>query len=558
MVLSFIAAIVSAIVHHILYSSLNGRSVTYDFEQQLVTSAGTALAFFVKVLLAVSSALAFTQCLWFSLRSRSVKIRTMDSIFGVLGNPLEFLDLRFWLGHPVLFLTAATTWLIPLSAIFTPATISVGPKIHTTAVITNITQRDRYIAENMNRPTDGLWQYPGVSTMLFYMTQLTLLEAAILSLPGGSPAQNLSYHLTFCGPAIQCLPPSNQTRSFILSAMAEYINEFEEFPFFTSFYPVDGFGPGINATFFDNVVNVNVADTHQGLDLVSSDAAKVYFTLWVDDNMTAIPDASGNMEILECSLHNASYNAQVELRGNGQQTISAARTILKPVPAVASLPDSVSESEAANLFEYFSLMQSYVDSVLGSTTTSPVYALIQDSQPVQFTQLGTNPVLMPYLLPSSAPVDFNQFTTGLEDMFQNLTLSYRFASLPDTTLVPGTPKFNSHVSTLGTLSFSLNTFTYNPRTLMIAYGLAIFLSAVCLACGLAALYSNGASYTNNFSTVLRMTRDHGFGEFIQDERDCTGADPLPTNIADVEVTYVGEGTTAEGDRGFAGGIKVLR
>jgi hypothetical protein len=110
MCLSFVAAIISAVSHHVLYSSLDGRAITDDFEQQVVTSAGSALAFLVKVLLAISSSLAFIQCLWFSLRSRSVKIRTMDALFGILGNPLEFLDLRFWLGHPVLFLTAMTTW----------------------------------------------------------------------------------------------------------------------------------------------------------------------------------------------------------------------------------------------------------------------------------------------------------------------------------------------------------------------------------------------------------------------------------------------------------------
>ena len=107
---SFVAAIISAVAHHVLYSSLDGRAITDDFEQQVVTSAGSALAFIVKVLLAISSSLAFIQCLWFSLRSRSVKIRTMDALFGIMGNPLEFLDLRFWLGHPVLFLTAMTTW----------------------------------------------------------------------------------------------------------------------------------------------------------------------------------------------------------------------------------------------------------------------------------------------------------------------------------------------------------------------------------------------------------------------------------------------------------------
>src|ERR1700743_2831950 len=86
----------------------------------------------------------------------------------------------------------------------------------------------------------------------------------------------------------------------------------------------------------------------------------------------------------------------------------------------------MSESEAANIFKCFTVFQRYFVNVLGSTTTSQVYALIQDSQPIQFTQLGSHPVLTPYLIPSSTPIDFNKFTADLEDIFQNLTLSYRF------------------------------------------------------------------------------------------------------------------------------------
>jgi hypothetical protein len=128
-------------------------------------------------------------------------------------------------------------------------------------------------------------------------------------------------------------------------------------------------------------------------------------------------------------------------------------------------------------------------------------------------------------------------------------------------LVPGTTQFNSRVSTAMTLGVSQNTFAYNSRTLFIAYGSSILLSAVCLACGLAALKSNGASYTNHFSTILRMTRDRRFGEFIQDEEDCAGTDPLPKDLAHVEVTYVieteGRGEKSNEAEGFISGIKVL-
>jgi hypothetical protein len=107
---SFVIGIIGAIAHHVFYTAIHQQIVKFDSEQRLVISSGNALAFLVKVSLAVSAATAFTQCLWFSLRTDSVVLRRMDSMFGVLDNPMEFRHLRFWLGHPVLALTALTTW----------------------------------------------------------------------------------------------------------------------------------------------------------------------------------------------------------------------------------------------------------------------------------------------------------------------------------------------------------------------------------------------------------------------------------------------------------------
>ena len=445
---------------------------------------------------------------------------------------------------------------MPLSAIFTPATISVSPRIHSSSVSTNVSQRDHFLANSISRSTDGSWQYPGVSTMLNYLSQLTLVEANLLPVSGGSPGQNLSYSQSFHGPAVQCLPPADETRTFILSAMEESINETEEFLFWTSFYPYEDFGPNMNGTFFTNIVaSESATDPNLGLDLISKDAAKVYHTLWVDNDMTTLPNvSSGYMEILECSLHNASYNVQFELGGDGQQSVSATRTLLEPMPATLALPSDMSEYDASGVFEYYTLMQSYVVYVIGATTTAPLYTSKWEA--TQFSSLVASPVLMSYLLPSMNPIDFGQFKSGLEDLFQNFTLSYRFGEVPDSTLADSN-QFNSDVSAPAILRRSLNTFTYNPRTLLIAYGIAILLAAACLACGLAALYSNGVSYTNNFSTVLRMTRDHRFDEFVRDEEDRSGADPLPQHIADVVVTYVRE-TEKGGGEDLIGGIKVLR
>ena len=66
---------------------MNGQADQSNFKQQIVTSADTASAFMIKVLLAVATATAYRQHLWYSMRAESVEIRSMDSMFGILGNP---------------------------------------------------------------------------------------------------------------------------------------------------------------------------------------------------------------------------------------------------------------------------------------------------------------------------------------------------------------------------------------------------------------------------------------------------------------------------------------
>jgi hypothetical protein len=110
MIFCYVLGVAFAVAYHIFYAMMNGRAVQSNLEQQIVTSAGTAFAFVIKVLLAVTTATAYNQYLWYTMRAESVEIRLMDSMFGILGNPWGFLNVRFWIGHRVLALIAVVTW----------------------------------------------------------------------------------------------------------------------------------------------------------------------------------------------------------------------------------------------------------------------------------------------------------------------------------------------------------------------------------------------------------------------------------------------------------------
>ena len=48
---------------------------------------------------------------------------------------------------------------------------------------------------------------------------------------------------------------------------------------------------------------------------------------------------------------------------------------------------------------------------------------------------------------------------------------------------------------------------------------------------------NRGSYTNSFSTIVRVTRDPELDRLIEEGEDRIGADPLPNHIAEATVRF---------------------
>ena len=57
-----------------------------------------------------------------------------------------------------------------------------------------------------------------------------------------------------------------------------------------------------------------------------------------------------------------------------------------------------------------------------------------------------------------------------------------------------------------TLETYQNIYTYDRATLWIAYGVPILLTTLAVIAGMITIISTGASYSNDFSTVFRISR----------------------------------------------------
>ena len=115
----------AAIGHHLFYVYLDGKQVSeVAIPQSWVIRVGTAFAYLFKASLVAAVGIAFCQRLWYSARRSALQIQSLDAMFGVLANPLKFVNADLILRTKLLFLMAVIAWILPIPAIFSPGAMT--------------------------------------------------------------------------------------------------------------------------------------------------------------------------------------------------------------------------------------------------------------------------------------------------------------------------------------------------------------------------------------------------------------------------------------------------
>ncbi|KAF2964694.1 hypothetical protein GQX73_g8888 [Xylaria multiplex] len=114
--------ILAALGHHLYYRSLHGQVVQ---DSQWPVRLGTAIAFFLKAVFISSIETAYRQHAWLMVKRRSYKISTLDALFSACFNPWVFTNFQFLSEAYLAAVIALSVWLLPLSAIASPSTLTV-------------------------------------------------------------------------------------------------------------------------------------------------------------------------------------------------------------------------------------------------------------------------------------------------------------------------------------------------------------------------------------------------------------------------------------------------
>jgi len=120
-----VLALFAAIGHHLFYSFLDNCEIDKAaIPQTWAIRIGNAFAYLFKTVLVAAVAKAYAQGFWFFVRRKSFEIGSLDNFFGILYNPLLFYNADFLQKTTLLFGLAAVSWLLPISAVFAPGSLT--------------------------------------------------------------------------------------------------------------------------------------------------------------------------------------------------------------------------------------------------------------------------------------------------------------------------------------------------------------------------------------------------------------------------------------------------
>ncbi|KAI5367422.1 hypothetical protein Slin14017_G024580 [Septoria linicola] len=122
------------------------------------------------------------------------------------------------------------------------------------------------------------------------------------------------------------------------------------------------------------------------------------------------------------------------------------------------------------------------------------------------------------------------FKDMIEDMFLNVTLS--MASSQGLVYQRGSPLAPRSIQVEQDIYG--NVYSYGSDKLWLAYGIAISVCVLNVIIGMSSVLRAGASFTDNFSTIVRVARNAAIEADLHEE-SLPGRDPLPKTLADAEL-----------------------
>ncbi|KAF5572748.1 hypothetical protein FPANT_12852 [Fusarium pseudoanthophilum] len=536
---SLFLGLVLAIGHHLYYHYLDGRIIKSQNQQEWFLRVGTGIAFLTRALLSAAVGFAYTQILWRTLRSKSVTIEGVNSLFGVLHNAWDFTTWELWTAAPALAAVAIIAWALPLIAVITPATLTVQVSDRP-----NITIVDAPIPLLDYNNMLNFAQFTGVGGVGYYApssyVSRVLLSVAslgsILTFP--APFPNSSYSVDFHGPSISCSTPRNTTFAKLLAEAVKKETCCGNSAGYVGFVPstntVNSTEEGYALAGLRGAMNYSLISSQSTIDETGNSINASRLFVVVPDIPASNTTTSYIManKSIECALYNSSYAVNFTF-DNGQQNISYRS---KRLNGVRSSDAGLNEDKNSDRFNaavaYIALMDSLGKLLLGNLGISH-YGVMQPVQTQIMSSVLMDAKEMQVLAGVNAATDRPQ---APDSVIGNISMADALEQLQ-----------NDTVASHGNITYLTTqiAFSYEPRNLFIAYGLGLLASLVIVIIGLLCIKSASASYATTFSTILRTTRNPDIDTIVP-AAETSGAEPLSKQLGDTRLVLRRQGRRLEG------------
>lgn len=122
--LTALIALLTTVCHYIFFKVLDGKdSSASSLRQPQVSLISLLLITVFRASILTSLGASFAQYLWYLLRSKTLRVSLIESLFRVRSNAFELLNLKLARHAPILLLAAALSWVVGLATIYPPGAL---------------------------------------------------------------------------------------------------------------------------------------------------------------------------------------------------------------------------------------------------------------------------------------------------------------------------------------------------------------------------------------------------------------------------------------------------
>ncbi|EHK21442.1 uncharacterized protein TRIVIDRAFT_133796, partial [Trichoderma virens Gv29-8] len=523
---TFLTGILVDVAHHIYYQSLENTPVQSSNQQVWAIRIGSGLAFLNKTCLVAVMGMVATQQIWFTVRRKFITLRGIDNMFKLMNDPTAIFNRDLLTRAKTLVLLASLSWLVPLIAVVTPATLSVRISLETTTIPTIVptVSFGNYFNWVLRTTADV-----GPSADISRLFSATC--SSVSYLPLAAPFPNSSYELSYWAPTYKC--------GNLDEFLAELIS-----PSWERWNWMLDPDPSSFKEAWDE--EIKLQPDHAYLAVIPERTPNAFF-IWAAGTGSGSGNSSNGTKIV-CHLYNTTYELSIRFDNGVQSIIPVNISYLHPQGWTydygPDLPGDDDETITSwitrRLFSSLLSGSIIIDGEDESINTDPEGKLnfIADSES-QMPLLNSGLISCPEMWNSSI---FNQtwfhqpsgfgscrnqsLAKAIEDLSRNFTYSLM-------TFQQDNHVFNAIVPVAMTAPHNL--YSYDKTTLVATYVAGICVVFFWIGIGYITLWSNGIVSSTSFSAILLTTRNTYFDSLAKGYS--VGSDTLPDEIGNVRLKF---------------------